>query len=101
MAMFFALHKTIGDPAKGWEWFSKGAPMLAAAMAAGQLPAKCLTTWNPYTYGRGDYVFCIWEAEKKEDIEKILRDNGFYDYVTTDLMQVSEIDWAELAKTVK
>jgi hypothetical protein len=70
-------------------------------MAAGQMPAKCLTTWNPFTYGRGDYVFCIWEAEKKEDIEKVLRDNGFYDHVTTDLLQVTEIDWAQLALTAK
>jgi hypothetical protein len=68
-------------------------------MAAGQMPAKCITTWNPYAYGRGDYIFCIWEAEKPEDVEKVLRDNGFYDYVTTDLMQVSEIDWAQLALT--
>jgi hypothetical protein len=98
MATFFALHTPVGDPAKGWEWFGKGAPALAAAMAAGQLPAKCVKTFNPFTYGRGDYVFCIWEAENKEDIEKVLRDNGFYDYVTTDLMQVTEIDWAELAK---
>jgi hypothetical protein len=101
MATFFALHTPIVDPAKGWEWFGKGAPALAAAMESGQLPAKCLKTWNPFAHGRGDYIFCIWEAEKKEDVEKILRDNGFYDYVTTDLMQVSEIDWAELAKTAK
>ncbi len=98
MATFFALHKPVGDPAKGWEWFSKGAPALAAAMAAGKLPAKCITTFNPYTFGRGDYVFCLWEAETKEDVEKVLREAGFYDYVTADVMQVSEIDWKELAK---
>ena len=101
MAKFIALHTPIGDPAAGWEWFGKGAPALAAAMAAGLMPAKCLTTYNPYTYGRGDYIFCLWEAEKQEDIEKVLRDNGFYDYVTSDLMQVSEIDWAQLALTAK
>jgi hypothetical protein len=101
MAMFFAVHKPIGDPAAGWEWFGKGAPALAAAMAAGQMPAKCLKTWNPYTYGRGDYIFCMWEAENKEDVEKVLEENGFNDYVTTDLMQVSEIDWAQLAVPTK
>ena len=101
MATFFALHTTIGDPAKGWEWFSKGAPTLAAAMAAGQLPAKCVTTFNPYTFGRGDYVFCIWEAENKADVEKVLQEAGFNDYVTTDLMQVAEIDWKELAKVAQ
>ena len=101
MATFFALHTTIGDPAKGWEWFGKGAPTLAAAMAAGQLPAKCVTTFNPYTFGRGDYVLCIWEAENKEDVEKVLQEAGFNDYVTTDLMQVAEIDWKELAKVAQ
>ena len=101
MATFFALHTPIGDPAKGWEWFGKGAPTLAAAMAAGQLPAKCVTTFNPYTFGRGDYVFCIWEAENKEDVEKVLQEAGFNDYVTTDLMQVAEIDWKELAKVAQ
>ena len=101
MATFFALHKPVTDPAKGWEWFGHGAPALAAAMAAGKLPAKCLMTWNPFAFGRGDLIFCLWEAENKEDIEKILRENGFYDYVTTDLMQVVPIDWAELAKTAK
>ena len=101
MAMFFALHTPIGDPAKGWEWFGQGAPALAAGMAAGQFPAKCLKTWNPFAFGRGEYVFCIWEAENKEDIEKVLHDAGFYDYVTADVMQVAEIDWADLAKMAK
>jgi len=101
MGTFFALHTALGDPAKGWEFFSKGAPALAAAMAAGQTPAKCIKTWNPYPYGRGNYVFCVWEAEKAADVEKILRDAGFYDYVTIDLMQVDEIDWAQLALAAK
>ncbi len=99
MAMYFALHTPIGDPAAGWEFFSKGAPVLAAAMAAGQVPAKALTTWNPFAYGRGDYVFCLWEAEKPEDVMTVLRDSGLTNYVTVDLMQVDAIDWGELAKT--
>jgi hypothetical protein len=70
-------------------------------MAAGQFPAKCLKTWNPFAFGRGEYVFCIWEAENKEDIEKVLHDAGFYNYVTSDVMQVAEIDWADLAKMAK
>src|SRR5574340_1127439 len=98
MATFFALHKNKVDPVKGWEWFNQGAPTLAAAMAAGQLPAKCVTTWNPFAFGRGDYVFCLWEAENKEDVVKVLHDAGFDDYVTSEVMQVAEIDWAELAK---
>jgi len=68
-------------------------------MAAGQVPAKCLKTWNPFAYGRGDYVFCLWEAESAEEIEAVLRNSGLADYVTYDVMPVSEIDWAELALT--
>jgi hypothetical protein len=101
MALYFALHTPIGDPAAGWEFFSKGAPALAAAMAAGQMPAKALTTWNPFAYGRGDYVFCLWEAEKPEDVMTVIRDSGLADYVTVDLMQVDAIDWGELAKAAQ
>lgn len=72
---------------------------MAAAMAAGKMPAKCITTWSPYEFGRGDYVFCLWEAEKPEDIVTILRESGLANYVNTDLMQVKEIDWAEMAQT--
>ena len=99
MITYFVLHKTIGDPAAGWEFFGKGAPTLAAAMAAGQMPAKCVKTYNPYTFGRGDYVFCIWEAENIEDIQSVLDSSGLSNYVTADIMPVTEIDWAELALT--
>ncbi len=98
MAKYFALHTPIGDPAAGWEFFGKGAPALAAAMAAGQTPAIALKTWNPSAFGRDDYVFCLWEAERPEDVEQVLRTSGLSNYVTTDLMEVTEIDWAELAQ---
>jgi len=101
MAKYFALHTTIGDPAAGWDFFQKGAPTLAAAMAAGQMPAKCLKTWNPFAFGRGDYVFCLWEAENPEDIMSILSDSGLTDYVTVDVMPVAEVDWAELASAAE
>ncbi|MFH1330404.1 MAG: hypothetical protein ABIJ48_07135 [Actinomycetota bacterium] len=101
MVMYFALHTPIGDPAAGWEFFTKGAPALAAAMAAGQMPARALTTWSPFAYGRTDYVFCLWEAEKPEDVMTVIRDSGLADYVTVDLMQVDGIDWGELAKTAQ
>ena len=68
-------------------------------MAAGQMPAKCVKTYNPYTFGRGDYVFCIWEAENIEDIQSVLDSSGLSNYVTADIMPVTEIDWAELALT--
>ena len=100
MAKFFVLHKTVGDPKAGWETFGKNAPALAAAMAAGKLPAKCLKTWNPYAFGRSDMIFCLWEAEKFEDVEASLREAGFYNIVTSDVMPVVEIDWAQMAETV-
>jgi hypothetical protein len=101
MALYFALHTPTGDPAAGWEFFAKEAPALAAEMAAGRLPAQALTTWNPYAYGRSDYVFCLWEADKPEDVEEVLRESGLNDYVTTDLMQVDALDWKELAKAAQ
>ena len=101
MATFFALHKPIGDPAAGWEFFAKAAPALAVKMEAGQTPARALTTWNPAAYGRGDYVFCLWEAEKPEDVMTVLRESGLSNIVTTDLMQVDAIDWKDLAKAAQ
>jgi hypothetical protein len=100
MTTYFALHKTIGDPAAGWDFFQKGAPVLAAAMAAGQMPAKCTKTWNPFAFGRGDYVFCLWEADNLEDILTVLDTSGLSKYVTSDVMPVTEIDWAQLAVPV-
>ncbi len=63
MALFFALHTTIGDPIAGREFFNKGAPALAAAMAGGKTPAKCIKTWNPYPYGR---KFCLLHMGGRE-----------------------------------
>lgn len=101
MALYFALHTPIGDPAAGWEFFAKNAPTLAAAMAAGKTPAQAITTWNPSAYGRNDYVFCLWEAAKPEDVMTVLRESGLADIVTTDLMQVDPVDWKELAKAAQ
>jgi len=101
MAMFFALHTPIGDPTAGWEFFAKAAPPLAAAMEAGKMPARAITTYNPAAYGRGDYVFCLWEAEKAEDVVTVLDESGLSKIVTTDLMQVDAIDWKELAKAAQ
>ncbi len=99
MAKFFALHKPMGDPKEGWDAFGKVAPKAAADMASGKTPAKCLKTWNPYAFGRSDFVFCLWEADKLEDVEAVLREYGFYSVVTADVMPVVEIDWAEMAKS--
>jgi hypothetical protein len=66
-------------------------------MEAGQTPARCLKTWNPMTHGRADYVFCLWVGESAEDIEAVIRDSGMADFITSDVMPVDEIDWAQLA----
>lgn len=101
MAKYIVLHKTIADPKDGWEFFGKGAPALAVAMASGKMPAKCLKTWNPYAHGRSDLIICLWEAENFKDIEAVLREAGFYKYVTANVIPVAEIDWAELAHAAK
>jgi hypothetical protein len=98
MAKFFALHTYQREPEATWDFFGKGAPSLAAAMEAGKTPAKCLKTWNPMAHGRADYIFCLWEAEKAEDVEAVLSESGMAEYVTADLMAVDEIDWAQLAQ---
>ena len=98
MAKYFALHTYQREPEATWAFFGQGAPALAAAMAAGQTPAKCLKTWNPMAHGRADYIFCLWEAEKAEDIQAVLSESGMAEYVTADLMAVDEIDWAQLAQ---
>ena len=72
------------------------ASQLAIDMATGKVPAKCLKTWNPLPHGRAEYAFCLWEAEKPEDILTSL--GKLMDVITADIMQVDEIDWAVLTK---
>jgi hypothetical protein len=101
MAKYFAVHTYLREPEAAWAFFGEGAPALAASMEAGQTPAKCIKTWNPFAHGRADYIFCLWEGEKAEDIEAVIRDSGLADYVTMDVMPVDEIDWAQLAQAAK
>jgi hypothetical protein len=70
-------------------------------MEAGQTPAKCLKTWNPLAHGRADHIFCLWEGEKAEEVEAVIRDSGMAEYITSDVMPVDEIDWAQLALAAK
>jgi hypothetical protein len=49
-------------------------------------------------HGRTNYVFCLWEADKPEDIVTSLGE--WLDYLTVDNVKVDEIDWAEYAKTL-
>jgi hypothetical protein len=72
------------------------APEFAKAIASGQTPAKCIKSWNPIPHGRTDYMFCLWEADKPEDIEASLGQAN--DYLTLDVFKVDEIDWEQMAK---
>ncbi len=98
MARYFVLHTQKKDPKQFAEYFGAHAAYYATTMAAGKTPAKCIMTWNPMGYGRNDYVFCWWEAEKPADVEKTLRDFELLEWLTADIMGVDEIDWAQLAK---
>jgi hypothetical protein len=98
MAVYFAVHTQTNDPKKFNAHFAAVAMPIATAMATGKTPAKCIKTWNPGGYGRVDYLFCLWEAEKPADIEATLREYGFMDYLTLDAMKVDEVDWAQMAK---
>jgi hypothetical protein len=98
VAKYFVVHSYIKDPATTWSFFGQGAPGLAKEMAAGKTPAKCLMTWNPWAHGRGEHVFCLWEANNPQDIDVVLKDSGMAEYISSDIMAVDEIDWAHLAR---
>jgi len=98
MAKYVALHTLKKSPEDVTKFFTEQAPEIARAMASGKTPAKCIKTWNPIPHGRTDYMFCLWEADKPEDIETTL--GPFLDYLTVDNIKVDETDWAEYAKTL-
>lgn len=100
MAKFIALHTLKKSPDELMAALTAVSADVAKAMAAGKTPARCIKTWNPIPHGRTDYVFCLWEADKPEDVEATLREWKFLDYLTLDNIKVDEIDWPELAKTV-
>ena len=96
MARYMVLHTYKKSPEEFWKFFGEQGPGLARQMAAGEIPAKCIKSWNPSSYGRNDYIFCLWEADKPEQVDAALALTA--DYITWDIIQVDEIDWAELAK---
>ena len=98
MAKYIALHTLKKSAEEVMEFFAEASPEIARATAAGETPAKCIKTWNPIPHGRTDYMFCLWEADKPEDIEATL--GPFLDYLTIDNFKVDEIDWEEFAKTL-
>ena len=98
MAKYIALHTLKKSAEEVMKMFTEASPEVARAMAAGETPAKCIKTWNPIPHGRTDYMFCLWEADKPEDIEATL--GPLLDYLTIDNFKVDEIDWEEFAKTL-
>ena len=99
MQKYIAVHtyKTTGEAT--WKKLGEMAPDLALAMEQGKTPARCLTTWNPFTHGRSDMAFCLWEANNPKDVITTL--GALNDFITTDLLQVDEIAWVEVAKAAK
>ena len=98
MAKYIAVHTLKKSPDDVNNAFAELAPKFAKAQAAGENPAKCYKTWNPLPHGRTDYMFCLWEADKPEDIEATLGE--FLEYLTVDNLKVDEVDWEEFAKTL-
>jgi hypothetical protein len=94
MKKYIALHTYKTTPEQTWKLLGEVANDLALAMDEGKTPARCLKTWNPFPHGRRDLAFCLWEAEKPEDIITTL--GALMNHITADLLPVDEIDWAEL-----
>jgi hypothetical protein len=98
MATFFVLHGYKTNPETAWGALGAVAPGAAVTMAAGLAPAKCIKTWNPLPHGRSEFMFCLWEAEKPDDVLAAMRQFGMLDHLTADVMAVDEIDWAQVAQ---
>jgi len=96
MAKYIAVHILKKSVDEVMKFFTDATPEFARATVAGETPAKCIKTWNPIPHGRSDYMFCLWEADKPEDIEATM--GPFLDYLTVDNVKVDETDWEEFAK---
>ncbi len=98
MNRYITVHKLKTDVQEFAEFFNGVAMDFAKATSSGAQPARCLTTWNGAAHAEAgqERVFCLWEAEKPEDIETSLGD--VMNYVTLEPHQVDEIVWAELAQ---
>jgi hypothetical protein len=68
-------------------------------MEKGETPARCLFTWNPYTHGRNDMMFCLWEANDPKDVLTSLGEMN--DFIASDLLEVDEVVWADVAAAAK
>ena len=99
MNKYVAVHTHKKTAQQTWEVLQASGPDLALAMEQGKTLARCLITWNPLPYGRTDMAFCLWEADKPEDVITTL--GLMNEYITTDLLRVDEIAWSDLAKVAK
>ncbi len=99
MQKYIAVHTFKTTAAETWKKLGEVAPSMALDMDEGRVPARCLTTWNPYPHGRDDMAFCLWEAEKPEDVITSL--GVLNELIRTDLLAVDQIDWAEITKAAK
>jgi hypothetical protein len=98
MTLYIVVHHYKKDPAEFEAYFAARAMVYAKTMAAGQSPARCIKTWDPSRQGRLDYLFCLWEADRAEDVQRTLQNFGLLEFLTADIMQVGETDWAQLAQ---
>jgi hypothetical protein len=99
MQKYIAVHTYKTTAAATWAKLGEIAPSMALAMDEGRVPARCLITWNPYTHGRDDMAFCLWEAEKPEDVITSLGELN--KLITTDLLAVDEIAWSDITTAAK
>lgn len=98
MAIYFVFHRLKKSGEEVSDILNKKSPDIAKTTAH-ETPCTCLKTWSPLAYGREDYLFCLWEANKQQDVEATIESLGLMDYFTLDCMRVDEIDWAALAKS--
>ena len=96
MATYLVFHRLKKTGEEVLDILNKKAPDIARTTAS-ETHCRCLKTWSPLAYGREDYLFCLWEANKQQDVETTVESLGLLDYFTLDCMRVDEIDWAALA----
>ena len=99
MKKYIAVHGYKASCEATWAKLGEMAPSLSLAMEQGKTPARCPFTWNPYTHGRNDLIFCLWEANDPKDIITTLGELN--DFITTDILEVDEIVWADVATAAK
>lgn len=94
MNRYITWHTLKKDVDEFTDFFNGVALQFAKATVSGEMPAKCITTWNAVPHGE-EYVFCLWEAERAGDIETSLGE--VLEYVTCDARQVDEVSWEQVA----